>query len=102
MVFLFGPLLYHCLQAHPSPKVCQSPTGCATSCTSRVKWLERVFDGIRGFCDEEALLRNYKQARMEQREIAGSGQRILTLMIPSEGWYDISSRNCSVCEFLLD
>ncbi len=78
------------------------PTGCATSCTSRVKWLERVFDGIRGFCDEEALLRNYKQARMEQREIAGSGQRIFTLMIPSEGWYDISSRNCSVCEFLLD
>ena len=36
------------------------PTGCATSCTSRVKWLERVFDGIRVFCDEEALLRNYK------------------------------------------
>src|SRR5437588_3989333 len=23
-VFLFGPLLYHCLQAHPSPKACQS------------------------------------------------------------------------------
>jgi hypothetical protein len=24
MVFLFAPLLYHCLQAHPSPKACQS------------------------------------------------------------------------------
>jgi len=24
MVFLFGPLVYHGLQAHPSPKVCQS------------------------------------------------------------------------------
>src|SRR5256885_16776031 len=24
MVFLFGPLVYHCLQAHPSPKACQS------------------------------------------------------------------------------
>ena len=25
MVFLFGPLFYHCLQAHPSPNLCQSP-----------------------------------------------------------------------------
>jgi hypothetical protein len=24
MVFLFGPLFYHCLQAHPSPNLCQS------------------------------------------------------------------------------
>jgi hypothetical protein len=53
------------------------------------------------FCDEEALLHNFKQARIEQREIAGSGQRIFTLLIPSEGWDDTSSRNCSVCELLL-
>ncbi len=40
---------------------CLGPTGCATSCTSQVKWLESVFDGIRVFCDEETLLCNYKQ-----------------------------------------
>ncbi len=90
------------LNCENSTRELDLPTGCATSCTSRVEWLESVFDDIRVFCDEEALLRTYKQARMEQREIAGSGQRIFTLMILSEGWYDISSRNCSVCEFLLD
>jgi hypothetical protein len=47
-------------------------------------------------------LQGGKEARREQREIAGSGHRIFALMIHSEGWYETSSRNGSDGEFLLD
>src|SRR5216683_3626233 len=47
MVFLFGPLVYHRLQAHPSPKACQSEDMCQQKKNKNSNQAQRSGDFMR-------------------------------------------------------
>src|SRR6266567_406120 len=45
------------------------PTGCATRCTSQVKWLSIVLRRLHGFCDSAGLLQRHQQASKDSQTL---------------------------------